>query len=64
MSPDKSPSRRATEAATKKLAEIITPLVPASAGEVKAMKPEGVIFISWVPLVKVLPLASGAVNLE
>ena len=50
--------------ATKKLAEIITPLVPAGAGEVKAMKPGGVSLINWVPLVKVLPLASGVVNLE
>ena len=64
VSPDKSPSRRATEVATKKLAEIVSPLVPTGAGEVKTMKPEGVIFINWVPLVKVIPLPSGIVNLE
>ena len=31
---------------------------------VKAMKPVGVIFINRVPLVKVIPLPSGIVNLE
>ena len=61
---DKSPMQRATEVGTKRLHEILSSMVPADAGPLKALKPEGVIFHNWVPLVRLLTPAAGVNNLE
>ena len=65
VSPDKNALRRATEISTKKFVDILARHVDESEfGPIFGMKPEGGIFINWIPLVLVVPQQNGSVQLQ
>ena len=65
ISPDKNALRRATEITTRKFTDILGQhLDVAQYGAIYGMKPEGGVFVNWVPLVKIVPQPSGAVQLQ
>ena len=65
ISQDKNARRRATEISTKKATEVLARHIDETEfGPLFGMKPEGGIFVNWTPLVLVVPLQSGSVQLQ
>ena len=63
ISADKNPARRATEQGTKRLLDV---LLQALGDDIPlhAMKPEGVIFVDWIPMVKLQANVDASFSLE
>jgi len=55
ISPDKNQQRQATEIGPKRLQSIVEAKLPERAGPLHAMRQEGVLFVNWIPLVKIVP---------
>ena len=64
FSPDKNGCRRATEMSTKRLLEALLDIHPNLADDAFAMRTEGVVFLSMVPLCRVVPSSDGSCKLE
>ena len=63
LSADKNPARKATEMGSKRLLDVLQHLLGDEI-DLHAMRAEGVIFVDWVPLVRLTAHADASYTLE